>query len=69
MRISICDLDRQVCPKETSLTKAMRKVAEHIKENIDPTFSIIKFEEWLEFDDDKPLKNGKNTYIWGNNET
>ena len=68
MRINICELDRKVCPRETSLNKAMRIIAEYIKKDIDPTFPIIKFEEWLEFDDDKPFKHGKNTYYWGNND-
>lgn len=65
----IDSLDKKVCKGEAvSFDRAMRLVERYIVKNIDPTFPVEKFREWVDSDAESPFKHSRNHYYWSKDE-
>jgi hypothetical protein len=61
----IDSLDKKVTKGENvGLDKAMLLVEQYIVKNIDPTFPVDKFRDWLDSDSELPFRHNKNLYYW-----
>lgn len=66
LKVSICEIDSSINQNVLSLDKAIEKIENHIIQQIDPTFPVDAFEEWVDSDDDKPFRWNKKIYYWSN---
>lgn len=64
-RYYICEIEQKVTNgKELQFDKAIKQVQNYIKENIDPTFPVKEFQDWLDSDESRAFRWNHNSYNW-----
>lgn len=65
-RINVCDIDKMLNTNTVPLDIALKKIENHIVQEIDPTFPVEEFEAWVDSDTDRPFRWNRKLYLWSN---
>ena len=64
---NVCEIDQKVNGGQTLAARtALKKVAEYIVENFDPTFPKDEFVKWADSPSERPFRWNKTLYYWSN---